>query len=330
MDQPQHQDQRQPNDILPLAMEILVADSRQDPESNESVCSLCSLVSGDNDSLLLEDSLYDVDDCDSDTTPTLPHQHSSSSPVRHHRFSSHPSISTEMAIIASSSPEIKALSSRSITPSFPKGLNFDFYQQENDPVVETPKARTTFVLPLPATNTDHIHDKNSEQARKPITRDGAFVSNDVSSSTLHPPETRTDEADELALFMERQSLVRDVASPPTAIGEYKENFSPPFSVERTTPETSNRSYDGSAVPVRSALRKETKQHHSLSSMVSSNKRRQSFHRRVSFTSLPSPAEIATLRAQSPTPVDTLHSQAILNNVAAPAGKSPLAMDFPFF
>jgi hypothetical protein len=325
-----HQDHRQPKDILPLTMEILVADSRQDRESNDSECSLRSLVSGDDDSLLLNDSLDDFDDNDSNASPTLPHQHSGSSPTRHRRFSSHPSISTEMAIIASSSPEIKALSSQPITPSFPRELNFDFYQQENDTEVETLKVRTTMTSPLPATNTDHTYHKNSEQARKRTTREDVCISTDVSSSALHPPETRMDEADELALFMERQCLVRDVSSPPTVIGEHKENLSPPFSFDGKTPEASNRSYDGSSVPFRSAMRKETKDHHSLiSSMVGSDKRRPTFHRRVSFTSLPSPAEIASPRVQPPTPLDTSNSLSILAE-APPRGKSPLAMDFPFF
>jgi hypothetical protein len=329
MDQP-YQDQREPNDILPLTMEILTADSRQDRDSNESDCSLRSLVSGDNDSLLLVDSFYELDEEDRDASPTLHHHQCSSSPARHRRLHSYPTISTEMAIIASSSPEIKALSSsQTISPSFHRGLFFDFYQEENETEVKKLKARTTFVCPFSATNNDHIHDKNSEKRRNRTMRQDKCYSSEVSSPTLQHAKTRLDEADELKLFVERRSLVRDVASPPTVIGEYKENVSPPFNFEGKTPEATdtNRSYDGCALTARSALCMETKPHHPLSSMVGSNKRRTSFHRRVSFNSLPSPSEIASLRALPPTPV---HSSISIRGEAAPTGKSPLAMDFPFF
>ena len=307
-----------PDAVFPANMEILVADKSQYRDSNQSVCSLHSLVSGDNDSLLLDDEV---------ASPILQQEQSDPDLMLHRRFSSQPSISTEMAIIASSSPEIKALSNQPITPCFPQELNFELTQQENGTDgVDKQQARTSFVSPLPAMTVDHIHDNINEKARKRNSHEDWSVATGASSSIQHPLETRMNEPDELALYLQRQSLEMDVVSTPAVVGEQKENVSPPFSFDCRTPEASNRSSSGSAYTFKSALRKETRRQHSLSSMMGSNKRRPSLHRRVSFNSLPSPAEIiASPEGRLPPQVNTTNSKL---NVPPPPGKSPLAMDFP--
>jgi hypothetical protein len=315
----QHPTKHQMNDES-STMDVLFLDYNQYRDDNESMCSLRSLVSTNNDSIILDDGEGSL--CRRDVEYQTMDQSDDDS-YRYRQYSIQPSISAEMAIIARSSPEIKALvEDHPGTPCLPHEINFEFCEQPGGSseyvIPSSPEVHRAFVSPLPSM--DHISDENCSQSHE------MRKSSDAAKCNCQQSDPKLDDADELALYMQRQSLSPEIRSPPphTSTGEYKENLSPPFSYEDKTPETSNRSSSAGSFTFRSALRKESRRHQSLSSETVSQKRRPSFHRRVSFNSLPSPSDIASPRAQH-VPVSINSSKP---TSGAPPGKSPLAMEFP--
>ncbi|KAG7338107.1 hypothetical protein IV203_016964 [Nitzschia inconspicua] len=299
--------------------EILVTGSNKS-NVNQSICSFHSLVSDGNDSILWVD---DNDDfCSHDPEGSLV----GDTLERKHFYHHHQSISTEMAIIATSSPEIKALTDQTVTQLFPHKINFDPYlpklldaeSADCDTLEASTACKSLTLLSLTPVRTTKGENHQEMQA-----------STDITSFNRQPSTTLfDDEADGLAKYLQQQNIAAEIRSPiPPTIGEPKENLSPTFGFHDKTPEISNQTRRENNLTFKSALRKETRRHRSLSFVAGCPEQRQlnTMHRRVSFDSLPSPAEIASLHA--------LHSPATSKptlNALAPPGKSPLAMDFPFY
>lgn len=294
-------------------------------DCNGSFCSLHGMISGENDSLLLDD--VDCDELDSQysdshlNSVTQNRSEDSKSEVHQNlRFSSQPSIATEMAIIASSSPEIKALTSKPIvTPNSPR-------DQEPIPQVSNVSSPIASVpSPVLTATTDHIGDQIHimNQSKSKVGRDSLHMCTGTPNRTVHINAT-----DELALYLDKLTIEMD---PPTSTEtvneeEHKENVTLLYEYHDKTPETSNRS-SGVSFTFKSSMRKEiNRRHRSLSSLGVRNRRTEqhSFHRRVSFNSLPSPAEIA----ESPTRLPPIRTSPETSSTSIPTGKSPLAMDFP--
>jgi hypothetical protein len=323
LQQQQYHSERHPP-TTEITLEPCWGDSRN---CDTSFGSLRSLVSKDGVSLLFDD---DQDFEESPKTNGLPQvlRISMTDPSSHfhHHQSSQRSISTEMAIIASSSPEIKALSDQPIAPSYPHEINFDLFQDQ--------PAKKGDVDSKSTTNDGSLHHPNYESpvATKTFERDMVNHHRPLRGATpsgqMEREDAFMDDADELALYME-QSTIGDSRPTRLLLGQ-KENVMPRFDFGAKTPEASNTTHShGGEFTFKSAMRStEPRRHRSLNSVG----KRPSFHRRVSFDSLPSPAEITSTPQQRPLHRPSL--QHITCNFERSKSfelgtKSPLAMDFKF-
>lgn len=250
---------------------------------DESLCSLGSIVSSDFNSWQ-----NDVDDCLTGTT--VPNAYSvfdkgrfygldpasSSNPLGYVPCVSQRSMNTEMTIVASTSPEIVALN-LPVTPTFPKEINFASSHRRQDSLdslfsvdsrspSDSSDVEHPFVSPMMARRLDHQHgyaDRMQCSSESPLDRAGG-------------PEHSAlmEEADALCLSLKRHSL--------DGVGtqegsNHKENVH------------ANLSSSGSSFEPRNKLSRG----HGSRHLTSPAPDRSTFHRRVSFSSLPSPAEIAS-------------------------------------
>ena len=342
MEQQRQHQRRQQQEELSM-VEIEFSELPDYKHKGASICSLRSLVSGEgaDDSF----SFDDYDDYDEEEQKNNKYV----SPFDQQRLSQR-SITTELAIIASSSPEIKALSeSFPITPSFPKEIDFtdssmfgsassssQLTMNENDRHHQHQQQYRNsypFVSPLWVSSSDiednceHLSESGNRHQSNPSkvetkTREETNHNTSNRAEQQHYHDMDTD-VDELALYMERQTLGIDCS--PTATSQ-KENVCP--MEEETTPSTNNRS---NSFNFKSATKESQQQqqqrhqrrhHRSLSSIE-----RPGCHRRISFNSLPSPAEIVAspILLNPPIP-SSKRSRSYTND----DGPSPLAMDFPIF
>jgi hypothetical protein len=247
-----------------------------------------------------------------------------------------------MTIIASSSPEIKALSeSFPIAPSFPKEIDFSDYSMfgsssscSRSTVNENHRHRNPhpFVSPRRVSSSDidddseHLGESRNQNQSKsskletttPEKGTNRNMSNATDQQHYHDMDSGVDE---LALYMERHTLGIDSPICSPNVSSQKDNVCP--MEEEKTPSTNNRSNSFNFnTAMKDSQQQQQRRYRSLSSIE-----RPACHRRVSFDSLPSPAEIVA----SP----------ILLNPPAPSSKrahsctnddsrSPLAMDYSIF
>mmetsp|Transcript_27707 Transcript_27707/g.45817 ORF Transcript_27707/g.45817 Transcript_27707/m.45817 type:complete len:297 (-) Transcript_27707:708-1598(-) len=293
---------------------MLAADRPRIAACNESICSLRSLVSGDNESLLGDDeSHHNADNFSSPRRNKRLEDNSNPviTPFLDHAASSR-SITTELAIIASTSPEIKALSAVDlpITPVFPHEINFDSYHVNTEGHQSIPLEVS---LTPSLTSFEKEDDRESELQEKEeveCQEDDRLSSESPSPSDGDP---QLHEVDELVLYMEQSlsSFAMDDCS--QIVSNRKENLRPCDELDMedsTTPCTNNKS--SRFTFKRSSLRQRAL-----------GVKRPSFHRRVSFDNLPSPAEIASPELGCLTSIPRRAS-----SFSGTDGPSPLAMNFP--
>jgi hypothetical protein len=248
----------------------------------ESLCSLRSLVSADFN--------YDGDDHVDESKPLNAdggidkersfrlHGTSLSSTTSYCPCVSQRSINTEMTIIASTSPEIKALNLLS-PPTFPDEIKFESSHRRLDSLDSLFSADSTcessiverpFVSPMMA-SMDHEDGRSDHSEIKRVSI--LEIDADAAESAF------MEEADALCFFMKRQSL--------GGLGtedriNHKENVYSNLNTSRSSIE-SRATISPGHVP----------------QFTSPFHERPSMHRRVSFTSLPSPAEIVSPVVASP-------------------------------
>lgn len=257
-----------------------------------SICSLRSLVSSDfnckkdNDCLIVETTLSNNNKDDDIRDPGVVDGESftrlttTGCQQPHHPGASQRSINTEMTIIASTSPEIKMLGSFPVTPSFPNEINFLSWHRrqssldslcsvESDSVASI--VERIFLSPM---RTDEDEDDDGCRHRL---QDNAVVTpldrNDGKAEESTTAFMEEEEADALCVVLNKQSLS----------GEDAEDRRDHNVHSNQNSSSCTNSCDQQTMTPRG---------HGRRHMTSPFMDRLTLHRRVSFSSLPSPAEIA--------------------------------------
>jgi hypothetical protein len=250
--------------------------SNLDDDCDGSICSIRSLISKDfnyrNDDRVVETTLTNREPVVDDEIFSRLHNIPMSGTTGYYPRVSQRSISTEMTIIASTSPEIKALGGFPITPNFPNEVNFESFHRRQgslDSLFSVDSDSVASIVERP------FHTPMRTDSQSEYDGNGLSQFNTVTPQDCNANEEESafmEEADALCIVMKKQNLGSEGIEDRMQYNHFSSLNSRCASFEQ---------------------RIKIPRGHGCRHMTSPSLDRLSMHRRVSFSSLPSPAEIAS-------------------------------------